>query len=380
MNHDTIIIAGGGIGGLAAAVALYRRGWIVQVLERAPALAEVGAGLSLWPNALRALDALGLGEQVRSRALAETTGGIRRMSGRWLSRTDTAELARRFGPLVMIHRADLLEILRESLPAETLRTGSEVADVRPAGEVVKVVHGGGTAPASLVVGADGVHSAVRRSLWPGPPEPRYAGYTAWRLIADPGRPLGAGGETWGRGERFGIAPMADGRVYAFATASVPAGGRSPHGELAELRRRFGAWHEPIPTLLASTTEDAVLRNDIVELPPLRSFVSGRVALLGDAAHAMTPNLGQGACQALEDAVTLAALLDAHASVEGGLTAYDAERRARTQQIARRSRRVGSVAQWRSAPAATVRAVALRMTPGSALLRSMSPVLSWSPPG
>ncbi|MFW6091023.1 MAG: FAD-dependent monooxygenase [Actinomycetota bacterium] len=379
MIERRAVVVGGGIGGLAAAVALGNRGWAVEVLERTPEFSEVGAGLSLWPNALRALDALGVGEQVRSKALVEGEAGIRDSSGRWLSRTDTEELARRYGPLVMVHRADLLDTLREALTPTVLRPGTEVSDVRPSGGAVEAVHRDGVTRGDLVVGADGVRSAVRRSLWPAAPQPRYAGYTAWRMIAEPGRRLDVGGETWGRGERFGIAPMADGRVYAFATAGAPAGHRGSDGELAELRTRFGDWHDPIPALLDATAPEAVLRHDIVDLPPLQSYVAGRVALLGDAAHAMTPNMGQGACQALEDAVALASALDEHGTVPDALVAYDAARRPRTQWIARRSRQLGTVAQWRSAPAVAVRDTLMRLAPNGLLLRSLAPVLSWTPP-
>jgi 2-polyprenyl-6-methoxyphenol hydroxylase-like FAD-dependent oxidoreductase len=376
----TAIIAGGGIGGLAAAVALGRRGWRVEVLERAPAIGEVGAGLSLWPNGVRALDALGLGERVREIAMPETAGGVRDRSGRWLLRSDSAELERRYGPVVMIHRARLLDLLREAAPPGALRLGAEVSGVRDDGTHVEVTHGGGVSNAALLVGADGLRSAVRRSVWPEAPGPRYAGYTAWRLVVDPpGGGLDAGGESWGRGERVGLVPLAGGGVYLFAVANAPEGERSADGETAELRRRFGGWHAPIPALLDAAAEEAVLRGDIYDLPPLESYVSGRVALLGDAAHAMTPDQGQGANQALEDAVTLAALLDADPSVRAALAAYDRERRPRTQTIARRSRRTGVVAQWSSAPAAAVRDRLLRLVPPGAVLRALGPVLSWYPP-
>ncbi|WP_329259042.1 FAD-dependent monooxygenase [Actinoallomurus sp. NBC_01490] len=216
---------------------------------------------------------------------------------------------------------------------------------------------------------------------PRRPAPRYAGYTAWRLVVDPpeGRP-DTGGETWGRGERVGVVPLAGGGIYLFAVANAPEGARSPDGEPAELRRRFGGWHDPIPALLDAVSEEAVLRSDIYDLPPLKSYVNGRVALLGDAAHAMTPDQGQGANQALEDAVTLAALLDADPAVPSALAAYDRERRPRTQTIARRSRSTGVVAQWSSAPAVAVRNRLLRLVPPRAVLRALGPVLSWRPPG
>jgi 2-polyprenyl-6-methoxyphenol hydroxylase-like FAD-dependent oxidoreductase len=253
------------------------------------------------------------------------------------------------------------------VPAEALRSGVTVTGVRPDGTVV---HSGGESRADLVVGADGLHSVTRTSVWPDAPLPGYAGYTVWRMITPP-VPVDETVESWGAGERFGYLPLADGRVYCFATANAPEG--ADNGGLAGLRRRFAGWHDPIPALLEAADPGAVLHDDLYELPPLAAYTSGRVALLGDAAHAMTPNLGQGACQALEDAVVLAKTVDG----PGGLDAYDRLRRPRTQKIALRSRRIGVVAQWASPAAVTLRNVALRLLPGSSFIRSLGPVLDWT---
>jgi 2-polyprenyl-6-methoxyphenol hydroxylase-like FAD-dependent oxidoreductase len=293
--------------------------------------------------------------------------GIRHVSGRWLSRTNIAALERRYGRVAMVHRADLLDVLCEALPPETLRPGVVVNAVRRDGTVL---HSAGESRADLVVGADGIRSAVRRSLWPNARPPRYAGYMAWRMVTGT-VPIQDSGETWGRGERFGYAPLPDGRVYAFASVNAPEGARAEG--LAGLRRRFGGWHEPIPSLLDAVDEAAVRHDDLYELPPLRTYVAGDVALVGDAAHAMTPNLGQGACQAIEDAVVLAESLEA-----GGLRAYDRARRRRTQKIARRSRRIGLVAQWSFPPAVALRDTAVRLMPESPFVRSFAPVLDWAP--
>jgi len=212
-------------------------------------------------------------------------------------------------------------------------------------------------------------------MWPQARPPRYAGYTAWRTVTPP-LSIEDASETWGRGMRFGYASLPDGRVYCYATANVPAGGRAgdEQAELAELRSRFADWHEPIPTLLRATTN--VLRHDIYELPNLPSFVRGRVALVGDAAHAMTPNLGQGACQGVEDVATLATLLDAY-EIPEALARYDALRRPHTQAVARQSRQAGWLGQWRSPLAVAIRDRLLAALPmDRMLLRQLRPILDW----
>src|SRR3954451_8653747 len=157
------VVVGGGIGGLACAIALRKRGCEVEVLEQAPQFAEIGAGLSLWPNALRALDELGLGEAVREHAYPDRAAGIRTDRGRWLSRTDTGTLESRFGQVAMVHRASLLEALRDALPADVLRPGVRVRSVDERGVVT---HSDGESSGDVVVGADGLRSAVRTALWP----------------------------------------------------------------------------------------------------------------------------------------------------------------------------------------------------------------------
>ncbi|UUV36047.1 FAD-dependent monooxygenase [Amycolatopsis roodepoortensis] len=361
-------IVGGGIGGLTAAVAFQQRGWQVEVLERAPEFTEIGAGVSIQPNGLHALDALGLGDPLRASGLADPLAGIRRKNGDWLIRNDVGDLKRRFGQWVTVHRATLVDLLRSAVAESALRSGTYVHLVQPDGTVL---HSGGTSTADLVVGADGVHSVTRRSVWPHIPGPRYVGYTTWRLIAPP-RPVEASVETWGKGERFGQVPMPDGRVYCYLMANAPSGSRVG---LDSLRERFADWHDPIPAMLETASE--VLQHDTYELPELDTYVCGNVALLGDAAHAMTPNLGQGACQALEDAVTLAAAVDT-LGVRDGLAEYDRVRKPRTQLIARRSRQAGAPAHWTSPPLTVLRDVVLPLLPNSVFARSATAAYGWTP--
>jgi 2-polyprenyl-6-methoxyphenol hydroxylase-like FAD-dependent oxidoreductase len=373
----TAVIAGGGIGGLAAAIALSRAGWQVEVLEQAPEFGEVGAGLTLWPNALRALDHIGLGDEIRATGRIEATAGIRDSRGRWLVSMDTSELDRRFGPTVALHRADLLKTLQAAVPAGALHAGTKITKVRLDGEGVVVTHSAGESKADLLVGADGLRSVVRGQFWPGS-DPRYTGFTAWRMVLDrPGERLSTGGQFLGRALEFGLLQLPRDQVYMFAGAIAPEGVTSPDGELAELLRRFGDWTEPIGELLAQVPPEHVLHHDLYRVPKLRTYTHGPVVLVGDAAHAMTPNMGQGGCQALEDAVTLGAVIDD--DVPAALARYDSLRRPRTQSIARSSQAAGHVSMLKPAALVRLRDMAMRLMPASAMMRSFAKLFSWAPP-
>jgi 2-polyprenyl-6-methoxyphenol hydroxylase-like FAD-dependent oxidoreductase len=360
------VVIGAGIGGAAA-------------------LEPIGAGLGVAPNALRALDVIGAGDEIRRLAVAQEPG-IRRWDGRWLARDSGQMVVDRFGdPVVLLPRAALVEALLGRVARPAIRLSAPVTAVDPgdAGRPAQVTTPAGDLAADLVVAADGIRSATRAALF-ADPGLRHAGFTTWRLLTGPVAGPVPMAESWGRGTVFGVMPLADGRVYCYAAAPAPAGTRHPD-ELAELTRRFGGRHDPIPRLLGAAAPEQVLRHDVEELArPLPGFHRGRVALLGDAARPMTPNLGQGGCQALEDAAVIARLA---AGTEPGavpeiLAAYTRARLPRTTDITRRSRRVAAMAGWTAPPAVAARdAIALavgRLMPGAAL-RTLAPVLDWRPP-
>jgi 2-polyprenyl-6-methoxyphenol hydroxylase-like FAD-dependent oxidoreductase len=388
------VVIGAGIGGLATAAGLSSAGWEVTVCERAASLEPAGAGLALGPNGLRALDVFGAGDALRALAVPQELG-IRRSDGRWLIRSRTGQMiADRFGdPVILLPRAAVIDALTARVPDRLLSLATEVVSVEPGeqtggrGETAaRVVTTAGELEADLVVAADGIGSATRAALFPEHPGVRYAGFTTWRLLTGPVAGRVPMAESWGRGTVFGVMPLADGRVYCYAAAPANPGAHTDEDdELAELVRLFGTWHEPIPTLLAGARPRAVLRHDVAELAaPLPSFHRGRVALLGDAAHPMTPNLGQGACQALEDAAVISVLADGTApdAVTEMLARYTADRQPRTTDVVRWSRRAATMTTWSAPPAVAFRNTLLRLTgklAPEAPLRGLAAIYGWRPP-
>jgi 2-polyprenyl-6-methoxyphenol hydroxylase-like FAD-dependent oxidoreductase len=339
------LIIGGGIGGLCAAIALRRGGIDAQVFEKADSLREVGAGLTIWTNAAKVLRRLNVADEVISHASITERFQLRTWRGDVLDETRPGDLGRRFGcPNFVVHRADLLRALASAVVPETITVGTRCVGFAQDPEGVTASFADGAEwRGDVLIGADGLHSVVRERLF-GDGQPRYAGYICWRGLAEfegEGLPPGLGFEAWGRGARFAVQHCGPGRVFWYATRNAPAGSPDgPHGRKRDVLETYAGWHEPIPTVIAATEGDAVLKNDITDRKPIRRWGRGRVTLLGDAAHPMTPNFGQGACQAMEDAVVLADCLSGASDVAESLRSYEACRRDRTALITRASRRFG----------------------------------------
>jgi 2-polyprenyl-6-methoxyphenol hydroxylase-like FAD-dependent oxidoreductase len=356
-----VLIIGGGIGGLAAAVALKRIGIDAAVFERAPELTEVGAGLSLWSNAIKALGRLGLADAIVARGSVIGRAQTLTAGGRLLSEAPLGEIGRAAGaPSVCVHRADVQQLLARA--AGVVHLGSVCVGIEDGDGVTARFADGRTERGELLIGADGIRSAVRAHLH-GPFAPRPAGYVAYRGIARftlPDDPPDRSRLALGPGSQAGILPCGPGRTYWFATA--PAAGPSGHPK-GEALARFGDWLPPLPRVIEATDPAAVMRHDVFDLPPVWPWGRGRVTLLGDAAHATTPNLGQGACQAIEDAVVLADRLRTHGPTAAGLRAYEDARRARTERIVRLSRQMGRMLQWKNPLAVWARNRLMGSRPG-----------------
>ena len=356
-----LLVVGGGIGGLAAAIGLRAAGHEVEVVERATALAEVGAGLSLAPNALAALDRLGLGNDLRRRGGVARRILIRNRRGDVLSEVDAQG---REWEVLGVHRADLQDVLVHALGDTHVRLGQTCTGFDEASDrVAAVIADGSPVEGDVLVGADGIRSTVREQL-KGPEPLRYAGYFGWRAVIDfdDAAVRDTFSESWGPVFRVGLVTIGHGRLYWFVSELAHERAAAPDDPNAYFRERLRDWHEPIPAIVAATPVGTLTRLPIHDRPPAEEWGRGRVTLLGDAAHPMTPNLGQGAAQALEDAVALADALAGATDPAAGLRAYERSRIARTTMIVERSRQLGRIAHLRNPFACRIRDAVVKATP------------------
>jgi len=372
-----IAVVGAGIGGLASAVALTQRGHSVTVIEERTDTTS-GAGISIWPNALAALDRLGLGDQVRAAGGRITAGAMRWKDGTWLRRPAGERIVTALGePLVVLQRVTLRDILAGALAPGTVVNGAAVRElsVTPTGVRLHLTDSS-TREVAAVVGADGTHSVVARHL-NGPLPHRYAGYTAWRGVSSMAIDADLAGETMAAGAEVGHVPMGPDQTYWFATERAPEGATSAQGELAYLRTKFASWAAPIPAMLAATDPAAVLRNDLYDRATAQRWASGPVVLVGDAAHPMRPHLGQGGCQALEDAAVLGAFVELSGDLPSAFTAYEAFRKRRVRAIVAESRLIGRVVNLRPAALSALASRATVVLPEAVVTRHLASIAAGS---
>ncbi|WBB67327.1 NAD(P)/FAD-dependent oxidoreductase [Micromonospora sp. WMMD812] len=390
------VVVGAGIGGLSVAGALARSGWQVTLLERADRVRPDPTAVVLWPNGVRALRALGLGAGLEAIATPLPDGGVRRPDGHWLVQPRPTPADRM---PVVVHREDLHDALIAGLGDRVeLRTGVTVRTVRAdPGERPAVGDGRHMIEADLLVAADGTDSEIRRRLAPESAVVS-SGCAAWRAVipwyraprlpAD--RPVG--GEVLGAGYRFVSASLGErgssggssrGGIYWVATAAGAPRPEPPETQLALLRRWYAGWPSPIGELLDATDPADLVQQEVRELRPLPRAYGfpagpGGVVLLGDAAHAMPPHLGQGACLAFEDAATLAALLR-ESRLPDAVQAYDRVRRPRAATVVRQTRRMSAVLQTRGRLALRARDAALGTLTPRLLNTAATSAAQWRPP-
>lgn len=372
-----ILVVGAGIAGLASAVALQRCGFDVDVVEERTDTSS-GAGISIWPNALAALDDIGLGDAVRDAGGRITAGAVRWRDGSWLRHPSPQRLVKALGePLVVIRRSALTAILAGALRDGSLRSGVSVRELVTTADGVRVMLSDSTTrDATAVVGADGTRSVVARHL-NGALTDSYVGYTAWRGVAAYTIDPDLAGEVMGPAVEFGHVPMGRDHTYWFATERAPRGRVAPDGELNYLKTKFASWTDPIPDLLAATDPADVLHNDLYDREQARQWSRGPVVVVGDAAHPMRPHLGQGGCQGLEDAAILARFVDGAADLSTAFARFASYRRPRVDALVRESALIGRVVNLRPAFLSGLAARASVVAPEALVTRHLAAVASRS---
>jgi 2-polyprenyl-6-methoxyphenol hydroxylase-like FAD-dependent oxidoreductase len=374
------LIAGGGIAGLATGIALRDAGFEVDVFERSDELREIGAGLMIWPNGARALQALGVA--INSLTLGHIS--LCDWRGRQLIDYPVKAISERYGFEVgFVHRADLLTALASRFGADGLHLRADVSGYEYDEAGVKVIlRDGTTAAGDLLIGADGLRSAVRRQVI-GAGDPEYLGSTIWRGIAKTdGIPLATGGGVnwFGRGSEFLAFHLPDHRIYWAGVAKAPRDEEpGPGGHKADLVKHFGQWPDPVPGLIAASEAAAILRNDMYDRAPARRWSGDRVTLVGDAAHPMTPNMGQGACQGLEDAVALGDSLKRATNLATAFSYYELRRLRRANQVVSMSRQATRGIQIDNPLLCVFRDALMRALPQRLVLRTLDGILAASPP-
>jgi 2-polyprenyl-6-methoxyphenol hydroxylase-like FAD-dependent oxidoreductase len=368
--QNAFAIIGGGIGGLALAIAMQQKGYRVQVYEHAPSIRPLGAGLALAANAVKALTAIGISDDVLAKGKVIRKLKIKSPEGKIITETDSEKISARFGMInnFTIHRADLHDVLMRHLEPGTLHLGKGCVDFQQdASGIILFFNDGTTAKADHVIASDGIHSIFRKKLLPKS-ETRYAGYTCWRAVIDDVPADFNFEETieiWGAGCRFGIVPLTKHRVYWFACVNAKANDPAMRSfAVKDLLKYFAEFQDPVVQLLMRTRDEQLIWSDIIDIAPLRQFAFDNIVLMGDAAHATTPNMGQGACMALEDAATMVNCLDDYSSVSEAFRQFEHKRIARTTKIVNTSWQLGKVAQLENPLLMSLRNTAIRLTPQS----------------
>jgi 2-polyprenyl-6-methoxyphenol hydroxylase-like FAD-dependent oxidoreductase len=370
-----ILIAGGGIGGLTAAIALRQAGFGVEVFERAADVREIGAGIGLSPNAIRVLKHLGLMQPVIERGTVIESVISYDSRGEAIGRmpTNLSDV-----PSVCLHRADLQQVLLSALPPDCIHLGAQLTAFEQSNSgVIARFASGRTASGDALIGADGLRSRVRAQLI-SDGEPVYRGYQCWRGVCDwPSKEVLS--ETFGLGLRVGLVPIGRRGTAWWCTANeAELANDEPNGAKSKLLGWFGNWHQPIPDVFGATNSAAIIKTAIYDRRPVKTWSHGRCTLLGDAAHPTTPNMGQGGCMAIEDGIVLARCLSEYSDPARAFRVYERLRYARTARITNLSRYYGTMGQWKNPGAAWFRNTLLRFGSGKTSTKGYVEFASYDP--
>ncbi len=383
-----IIIIGAGIGGMSAAIALERAGFETEVYEAVAEMKPAGAAISVWPNGVKCLNSLGLKQPLRA-----LSGNMAWMayhdarSGAPLTRFSLAPLVQQTGEYpAPVSRAGLQAMLLDNYGRTRVRFGRRVTHAEQTSQGVTAFFADGSeAAGDLLVAADGTHSVLREAVLGERVTRRYAGYVNWNGLITADEAI-APTDQWttfvGDGKRVSLMPIAGNRFYFFFDVPLPAGLAQDRTTLrADLSGYFAGWAEPVQRLIAQLDPLTTNRVEIHDTDPFTRFVRGRMALLGDAAHSTTPDIGQGGCAAMEDAVVLAQTLATHSlGVEDALLRYEARRLDRTRDLVLKARKRCDITHGKEPALTAAWYEALKTESGERVLAGMCDTISGGPMG
>lgn len=371
-------IVGGGVAGLAMAIAFQQPNRDFILFEQATELKGIGAGFGLAANAMRALDLLGLRSEVEQIGYYLNSYHILDAHGQLLVAPDTQAISEKYQQQnFAIHRADLHLFLLSKIENQKLQLGKKAIRLVQHTDAVTLFFEDGTQHTSrFLIIADGVKSPLRQQLIPAS-APRYSGYTCWRATIDNAQiALDKGTETWGKLGRFGMTPLIHNRIYWYACVnSTPNNPLYRDYTINDLWRHFDSYHAPIPAILRQTKDNDLIWNDIIDIQPLKHLAYDNILLIGDAGHATTPNMGQGACQALEDVAVLRDALTLEKNVRKAFLSFEKRRLSRTKYITDTSKRIGEIAQWDKSFPIAFRNRLMRLMPARLAQKNLNKLLS-----
>lgn len=387
MDQLKAIVIGSGMGGLTAAIALKQAGYTVELYDRVRELRPAGAGISLWSNGVKVLNRLGLGQEI-----ARIGGQMDRMT--YYSKTGESLTDFSLSPLIdqvgqrpyPVARTDLQAMLLQALGADALQLNSKCIKVeQDADSVTAYFEDGRTTTGDVLVAADGTHSQIRTYVLGHPMERRYVGYVNWNGLV-PISPDLAPADSWviyvGDHKRASLMPVGDRKFYFFLDVPLPLGtDNSPDHYREELAEYFAGWATPVQTLIQRLDPQATNRVAIHDVEPLSQLVKGRVALLGDSGHSTAPDVGQGGCQAMEDALVLATFLQTtNMSVADALQRYESARKDRVAEVITRARKRSDVTHGKDPEKTQEWYEQLKTEDGTAVMEAISRTILAGPLG
>ncbi len=370
-ERKKIAIIGGGIAGLTFARSLSNEDYDIHIFEKKEIFSEIGAAISVFPNALCVMDKLGLLEEILQNSGQFKTVYLKTSKGKILSKSEPKSDY----PVICIHRANLHRILLKDIVAHLYNNYDlKYVDHLDNGQVTIQFENGENRVFDAVVGADGIHSKLRKHIL-NDGEPIFRGYNIWRGVVKTNFEIGYGSETYGKGKRVGIVPIKDGVYGWWATCNEAyLEDDSPEGTKIKLNRLFGDWHYPIPDLINAT--DVILKNSLIDRNPHKGWSKGNAILLGDAAHPTTPNLGQGGCLAIEGAYILAKSIQKYGLTKKAFDRYEELQYPRSTNIVKESLKLGQLGQITNPVLITLRNFAIKAMPSSVALKMIDKYFSY----